>query len=101
MNSSGGMTQRSTWRTTAAIFAVAVAFNYVWEVAQSPLYAGMEDLRRMLWHCFAPSLGDGGARAAHFCSRLVRAALARLVRTTGYARLRSDAYCRIGNRHRC
>ena len=59
MNSSRGVTQRSTWRTTAAIFAVAVAFNYVWEVAQSPLYAGMEDLRRMLWHCFAPSLGDG------------------------------------------
>jgi hypothetical protein len=59
MNSSGGVTQRSMWRTTATIFAVAVALNYVWEVAQSPLYADMVDLRRMLWHCFAPSLCDG------------------------------------------
>jgi hypothetical protein len=46
-------------RTTAAIFVVAVAFNYVWEVAQSPLYQGMSDFSRMLWHCLAPSLGDG------------------------------------------
>ena len=59
MNSSGGATQHSIWRTTAAIFAVAVAFNYVWEFAQSPLFAGMESLGRMLWHCFVPSLGDG------------------------------------------
>ena len=59
MNSSGGATQRSIWRTTAAIFAVAVAFNYVWELAQSPLYVGMESLGQMLWHCFVPSLGDG------------------------------------------
>ena len=59
MNSSGLRTQSETWRTPAAIFTVAVAFNYVWELAQSPLYAGMEDFRRMLWHCFAASLGDG------------------------------------------
>jgi hypothetical protein len=43
----------------AAVFVVAVAFNYVWEVAQAPLYTGMDDFSRMLWHCFAPSLGDG------------------------------------------
>lgn len=59
MNSSGLRTQSDTWRTLAAIFTVAVAFNYAWELAQSPLYTGMEDFRRMLWHCFAASLGDG------------------------------------------
>jgi hypothetical protein len=59
MNSSGGAIRRSTWRTTAIIFAVAVAFNYVWELAQAPLYAGMNDFRQMLWHCIVPSLGDG------------------------------------------
>lgn len=47
------------WRMLVAIFTVAVAFNYVWELAQAPLYAGMENFRRMLWHCFVPSLGDG------------------------------------------
>lgn len=59
MNSSNARAQCHTWRTTAAIFVVAVAFNYVWEVAQAPLYAGMDDFSRMLWHCFAPGLGDG------------------------------------------
>jgi hypothetical protein len=42
-----------------AIFVIAVTMNYVWEVAQASLYAGMDDVSRMLWHCFAPSLGDG------------------------------------------
>ena len=59
MNPSGGGTHSSIWRTTATIFAVAVAFNYVWELAQSPLYTGMEGFRRMLWHCLVPSLSDG------------------------------------------
>lgn len=59
MNSSGIRTQSNTRRTLAAIFAVAVALNYVWELAQSPLYEGMGDFRRMLWHCFVASLGDG------------------------------------------
>lgn len=59
MNSSGGATQRSVWRTTAAIFVVAAAFNYVWELVQSPLYAEMEGFSQMLWHCVVPSLGDG------------------------------------------
>src|SRR4030095_9791573 len=49
----------STWRTLAAIFIVAVAVNYPWELAQATLYAGTGDFIRMLWHCFAPSLGDG------------------------------------------
>lgn len=41
------------------IFVVAVLFNYLWELAQSPLYAGMESFSVMWWHCFVASLGDG------------------------------------------
>jgi hypothetical protein len=48
-----------TWRVSAVIFIVAVALNYLWELAQSPLYVGMGDFRRMLWHCFVASLVDG------------------------------------------
>lgn len=48
-----------TWRSIIRIFVVAVLFNYPWEVGQSSLYAGMNDLGAMLWHCFPPSLGDG------------------------------------------
>jgi len=59
MNSSDLRTQSNTWRTLAAVFVVAIAFNYPWELAQTPLYVGMEDFRRMLWHCLVPSLGDG------------------------------------------
>ncbi len=58
MKSSGGRTQRGTWRTLAVIFVVAVGLNYVWELAQAPLYAGVGDFRRALLHCIAPSLGD-------------------------------------------
>jgi len=43
----------------ALIFAVAVLVNYAWELAQSPLYAEMDDLRVNLWHCFLAALGDG------------------------------------------
>ncbi len=56
---SGIKARSSTWRTLAAIFIVAVAVNYPWELAQAALYAGTADFIRMLWHCFAPSLGDG------------------------------------------
>ena len=41
------------------IFAVSVLLNYPWELAQSPLYAGMGDIRANLGHCFLSSLGDG------------------------------------------
>jgi hypothetical protein len=43
----------------AAIFFIAVALNYVWEIAQAPLYAGKTDWGNALWHCFIASLGDG------------------------------------------
>jgi hypothetical protein len=59
MNLSDGREQCSTWWMLMAVFVTAVAFNYLWELAQAPLYAGMGDFSRMLWHCFVPSLGDG------------------------------------------
>lgn len=41
------------------IFVVAVALNYLWEVAQAPLYVGLEDWSSVWRHCFAAALGDG------------------------------------------
>lgn len=47
-------------RTLLTVFAVAVIVNYLWELAQAPLYAGLESYSTtVLWHCFAASLGDG------------------------------------------
>lgn len=43
-----------------SVFIVAVLVNYAWELAQAPLYVGMEDYNAgVLWHCFVASLGDG------------------------------------------
>lgn len=50
---------RQKWRTIVTIFVVSVVVNYPWEVVQTPLYKGMDDFSRMLWHCFPASLGDG------------------------------------------
>jgi len=48
-------TKRLIW-----VFIVAVLLNYLWELAQAPLYVGMEDYNAgLLWHCFVASLGDG------------------------------------------
>ena len=49
---------RSVWQV-GAIFFIAVALNYVWEIAQAPLYAGMGTWGNAWWHCFVASLGDG------------------------------------------
>ena len=47
-------------RTLITVFIVAVLLNYLWELAQAPLYAGMEEYSAgLLWHCFVASLGDG------------------------------------------
>lgn len=43
----------------ALVFAIGVLVNYPWELAQSRLYADMEDVREVLWHCFIAALGDG------------------------------------------
>ena len=50
---------KSRWWMLATIFVVAVLFNYPWELAQSPLYVGMDNLSAAWWHCFVASLGDG------------------------------------------
>ena len=49
----------SLWRTLATLFVVAVLFNYPWELAQAPLYGGMNSFSTTWWHCFIASLGDG------------------------------------------
>lgn len=41
------------------IFIVAVALNYLWEVAQAPLYMGLEDWNSVWWRCFVAAFGDG------------------------------------------
>jgi hypothetical protein len=47
-------------KKTHWVFIVAVLLNYLWELAQAPLYVGMEDYNAgLLWHCFVASLGDG------------------------------------------
>ena len=50
------------WRRLArqllTVFSIAVAINYPWELAQTPLYAGVE-FPGALWHCFVASVGDG------------------------------------------
>jgi hypothetical protein len=50
---------RQTLKAIVAVFIVAVVVNYVWELAQAPLYEGMSDFSLALWHCFVASLGDG------------------------------------------
>ena len=49
----------TTRRRVTLIFFVAVALNYLWELGQSPLYAGMDRFGLALWHCFVASSGDG------------------------------------------
>jgi hypothetical protein len=46
-------------KQAAVLFFIAVALNYVWEIAQAPLYAGMALWGNIWWHCFVASLGDG------------------------------------------
>jgi hypothetical protein len=52
--------QRSMLRTLLTVFAVAVIVNYLWELAQAPVYDGLQNYSSpVLWHCFVASLGDG------------------------------------------
>jgi len=42
------------------VYIVAVLLNYLWELAQVPLYLGLDGYSRtVFWHCFVASLGDG------------------------------------------
>jgi hypothetical protein len=46
-------------RMLSTLFVVAVVVNYLWELAQAPLFVGGDDFNAMSWHCFVASLGDG------------------------------------------
>ena len=46
-------------RHLAALFVIALPVNYLWELAQSPLYLPPSRLSDVLLHCFVASLGDG------------------------------------------
>jgi hypothetical protein len=46
-------------KAALAIFVVAAAVNYPWELAQRPFYAGMAELSAALLHCLRAALGDG------------------------------------------
>src|SRR5882724_12075216 len=47
-------------RRLILVFLVAVLLNYLWELAQMPLYVGVEHYHAgVFWHCFVASLGDG------------------------------------------
>lgn len=47
------------WRRLAILFVVSVFVNYLWEMAQAPLYEGMDDFAVVWWHCGLAALGDG------------------------------------------
>ncbi|MEX0806905.1 MAG: hypothetical protein WD688_26820 [Candidatus Binatia bacterium] len=43
-----------------SVFVFAVLLNYAWELAQAPLYVGLEAYDAgVFWHCVVASLGDG------------------------------------------
>jgi hypothetical protein len=51
--------KRTTWKSSAVVFAVAVALNFPWEVLQAPLYR-METGSWPTWlHCLRASFVDG------------------------------------------
>jgi hypothetical protein len=48
-------------RHAALVYSVAVATNYVWEMAQMPFYVGMRFDDATTWlRCFLAALADGG-----------------------------------------
>ena len=46
-------------REASAIYAIAVALNYPWELLQSPLFTSPSHKGSVWLHCFGSSLGDG------------------------------------------
>ena len=43
----------------ATLFAISVPLNFLWELAQMPLYVEEGKLLEFARHCIVPSLGDG------------------------------------------
>jgi hypothetical protein len=50
---------RIVWRWSITVFAVAFALNFVWEMAQAPLYGPMGTAWDATRRCLSASLGDG------------------------------------------
>lgn len=48
----------SKLRIFAVVFVIGVLVNYLWELAQAPLFSGLTS-DNVWWHCFFASLGDG------------------------------------------
>lgn len=46
-------------RRAATVFGVGVILNFIWEMAQAPLYRPMGSFWEATWRCFNASLGDG------------------------------------------
>ena len=57
---SGDRMTSKTMRSLIWVFLVAVMLNYLWELAQAPLYIGLKSYNAaVFWHCFVAGLGDG------------------------------------------
>ena len=82
----------SIFALIAGLFVISVPLNFVWELAQMPLYVEGGNLLDFARHCIIPSLGDG-------VIVLVGVALRRLVCSPGHRRLRPDAGERTNHRH--
>lgn len=54
-----GHTMAKPLLIAATLFVVSVPLNFLWEVAQMPLYVEEGDLLEFAVHCVVPSLGDG------------------------------------------
>ena len=52
------MSNTTAFRSGAVVFAVAVAINFVWEMAQSFLFAPMGNAWEGTWRCLRASVGD-------------------------------------------
>jgi len=46
-------------RRLTTLFVISVLLNFLWEVAQMPLYVEAGNLLEFAVHCIVPSLGDG------------------------------------------
>ena len=47
------------WQVLVMVYSIAVALNYPWELAQSPLFTPASLIGNVWFHCFISSLGDG------------------------------------------
>lgn len=50
---------RRIFSTITTLFVISVPLNFIWELAQMPLYVDNGNLLNFVRHCIIPSLGDG------------------------------------------